>query len=322
MHRVTRRIALGIGLCAAFAALPAYAQYPNRAVKLVVPYPPGSGTDTMARYMARRLESAMGQPFVVENKLGGNAIIAAQAVIRAPADGHTLLWAANGPVTTNAALYDKLPYDPLKDLSPVARVSYSPMGLYVSAQSPYTSAAALFDAIKKEPGKLSYGMGSATYQMATEWLLSHFNGKAVGVSYKGAAPALTDLAGGQVNFVIAEYSAAVPLVQGGRLRLLAVTSDKRMPADPAIPTLQELGYKDFFQVAWWGVFAPANTPSPVVSRLEKAILQIVGDAETRSFLDKNNFAAFPGNASELRRFQESEIQREKRLVDQFSIQKL
>ncbi|MCC6197024.1 MAG: tripartite tricarboxylate transporter substrate binding protein [Burkholderiales bacterium] len=313
---------MAIGLCVAFAAMPAHAEYPERIVKLVVPYPPGSGTDTIARYMARRLESTLGQPFIVENKPGGNAVIAAQFVARAPADGYTLLWAANGPVTTNVALYNKLPYDPVKEFAPVARVAYSPMGLYVAANSPYTSVASLVEAMKKQPGHLNYGMGSATYQMATEWLLSLMGVKANGVSYKGAAPALTDLAGGQTDFVIAEYSAAAPLVKGGRLRLLAVTSDKRMPADPDIPTLQELGYKDFFQVAWWGVFAPANTPAPVLSRLEETILQIMGDAETAAYLNKNNYSAFVGKAGELRRFQESEIRREKQLVEQFNVPKL
>ena len=301
---------------------PAQAQFPEKPVKLVVPYPPGSGTDTIARYTARRLEASLGKPVIVENKVGGNAIIAAQAVINAPADGHTLLWAANGPVTTNVALYNKLPYDPLKDLVPVARVAYSPMGLYVPANSPYKTAAELFDAAKKQPMKLNNGSGSATYNIASEWLMSLVGARANGVSYKGAAPALSDLAGGQIDFVIAEYSAGLPLVQAGKIRMLALTSDRRLPSAPDTPTLQELGYKEFFQVAWWGVFAPANTPKAIISTLEQSLLAAFTDNEGKEYLLKNNFSSFTGGADELKRFQEAEIKRESRLVDQFKIPKL
>jgi tripartite-type tricarboxylate transporter receptor subunit TctC len=311
------------GLSAA-AAVGAFAQpaFPDRPIKLIVPYPPGSGTDTVARYTARRLEAALKQSVVVENRAGGNAIIAVRAVIQSPADGYTLLWAANGPVTTNVALYEKLPYDPLKDLQPVARVAFSPMGLFVPANSPYKDAKALLDATKSNPGKLSYASGSATYAIAHEWLLSLFGGKAVAVPYKGSAPATVDTAGGLVDFTIVEMSAAMPLVDSKKLRLLAVTSDRRMPSHRDVPSLQELGYKNFFQVAWWGVFAPAGTPRAVTEKLEKTLLAIYSDAETKEYLDKNNYSAFLGNAEELRKFQEAEIRRESQLVEQFKIPKM
>jgi tripartite-type tricarboxylate transporter receptor subunit TctC len=300
----------------------AHAQYPEKPVKLVVPYPPGSGTDTVARYTARRLEGALGKPVIVENRVGGNAIIAAEAVINATADGHTLLWAANGPVSTNVALYNKLPYDPLKDLVPVARVAYSPMGLYVPSASPFRTASELLDTAKKQPMRLNYGSGSATYNIATEWLLSLAGARANPISYKGSSQVMTDLAGGQVDFAIAEYSAGLPLVQAGKIRLLAMTSEKRLLNEPSTPTLQELGYKEFFQVAWWAVFVPKNTPKAIVSTLEKALLAIYSDTESKEYLDKNNFSAFLGTAEELRKFQEFEIKRESRLVDQFKIPKL
>lgn len=314
----------GLTGLSAMSGVSAFAQgeFPSKPIKLIVPYPPGSGTDTVARYTARRLETALKQPVVVENRAGGNAIIAVQAVIQAPTDGYTLLWAANGPVTTNVALYEKLPYDPLKDLQPVARVAFSPMGLFVPANSPYKDAKSLLDATKTKPGKLTYASGSATYAIAHEWLLSLFGGKAVAVPYKGSAPATVDTAGGLVDFTIVEMSAATPLVDAKKLRLLAVTSDRRMASHPEIPTLQELGYKDFFQVAWWGVFAPAATPRAVTEKLEKTLLAIYSDNETKEYLDKNNYSAFLGNAEELRKFQEAEIRRESRLVDQFKIPKM
>jgi tripartite-type tricarboxylate transporter receptor subunit TctC len=233
-----------------------------------------------------------------------------------------LLWAANGPVTTNVALYEKLPYNPLTDLEPVARLAYSPMGLYVPASSPYKTAADLFADAKKSPGKLNYGSGSATYNIATEWLMSLAGAKANAISYKGSSPTMTDLAGNQVDFAIAEYSAGLPLVKAGKIRMLALTSDRRMRSEPEAPTLQELGYKEFFQVAWWGVFAPKGTPKAVVSRLESTLLTAFKDAETAQYLDQNNFSPFIGTAAQLRAFQKSEIDRESQLVNRFNIPKL
>lgn len=293
--------------------------YPDRPIRLIVPYPPGSGTDTVARYTAKRLEKNLSQSIVVENRPGGNAIIAAQAVIQSKPDGYTLLWAANGPVTTNVAMHKKLPYDPLKDLIPVARFSLSPMGLYVPFNSPYKSATELFDAAKKDPMSLNAGSGSATYNIATEWLLSLADAKATIINYGGSAPTIAALAGDQTDFTIVEYSAALSLVQAQKIRLLAMTTDKRFHAEPDIPTLQELGYKDFFQVAWWGLFAPAGTPAEIVSKLEQTSLEICEDEETKTWVEKQNFSQFCGSAKELRKFQESEIERETRLVKQFNI---
>ena len=202
----------------------AQGHYPEKPIKMIVPYPPGSGTDTVARYTARRLETALKQPVVIENKPGASAIIAAQSVIAAAPDGYTLLWAANGPVTTNVALFEKLPYDPLVDLVPVARTAYSPMGVFVPSTSPYKTVAELLAAAKSQPGKLNYAAGSATYSIATEWLMSESGGKATGVNYKGAAPAMADVAGGQVDFTIVELSAGLPLVAANKVKLLAVNS--------------------------------------------------------------------------------------------------
>jgi tripartite-type tricarboxylate transporter receptor subunit TctC len=321
MIKFAKFVAASVLAASAVASAPAFAQYPEKPIKLIVPYPPGTGTDTVARYTARRLEGSLGKPVIVENRPGGNAIIAAQAVVSSPADGYTLLFAANGPVATNVALYNKLPYNPLKDLDPVARLAFGPMGLFVPANSRFNTAQDLFAAAKQNPGKLNYGSGSATYNIATEWLLSLAGVSATWVSYKGAAPALSDLAGGQIDFVIADLSGALPLLQGGKLRILAVTTDQRLAALPSVPTLQELGYKDFFQVAWWSIFAPANTPKPILASLEKTLLTIYADKETKEFLSRNNYNAFVGTGAVLRQFQTAEIEREVRLVNQFKIEK-
>jgi tripartite-type tricarboxylate transporter receptor subunit TctC len=297
------------------------ADYPDKQIRIIVPYPPGTGTDTIARYTARRLEGELGKPVIVENRAGGNAIIAAQLVATAPPDGYTLLFAANGPASTNVALYNNLPYDPVKDLTPLARLAFGPMGLFVPATSPYKTAQELFEATRKQPGRINYGSGSTTYQIAGEWLMSLVGGKANVISYKGAAPALTDLAGGQVDFVIADYSGATALLAAGKIRMLAATTDQRLAGQPEIPTVQELGYKDFFQVAWWGMFAPAKTPAAVTSRLEQTLLKIYHDKDTADFLAQSNYVLFVADGKAFGEFQRKEIQRESRLVEQFNIPK-
>lgn len=298
----------------------ASAAYPERTVKLIIPYPPGSGTDTMGRYVAMRLEEKLSQTVVAENKPGGNAIIAAQYVVNSSPDGYTLLWAANGPVTTNVAMYKKLPYDPLTDLVPVARLALSPMGLYVPTASPYQTATELLDAAKNDEKKvMNYGSGSATYNIATEWLLSLADAWVTTINYSGSAPTLNALASGEIDFTIAEYSAALPLVQAGKIRLLAMTTDERFFAEPDTPTLQELGYGDFFLVAWWAVFAPANTPDNVITKLEEVLLEIAEDQKTQVWLDGRNYSKFSGTKEELLKFQKSEIERESRLVKEFEI---
>lgn len=264
----------------------------------------------------------MKQPIIIENKTGGNAVIAAQAVVSSAPDGYTLLWAANGPVTTNVALYEKLSYNPLVDLIPIARVAYSPMGVFVPASSPYKTAAELFAALKARPGAMNYGSGSATYSIATEWLLSVVDGKANAIPYKGSAQVITDLIGGRLDFAISELSAAMPAVGSEGLRILAVTPERRMPNLPNIPTVRELGYPEYFQVAWWAVFAPKGTPPSIVGQLETTLLNIFGESETRDFLEKNNFSAFVANAAELKKYQEAEVQREILLVKRFKIPKI
>lgn len=306
MKRLTTMLA---GAVLALGAQLSHA-FPDKPIRLIVPYPPGTGTDTLARYTARQLEAKLGQPVIAENRPGASGIIATQTVVSAAPDGYTLLLAANAPVATNVAAFAKLPYDPLVDLAPVAVLAQAPMGFYVYQDSPYKTVADLVAAARKDPKKLNYGAGSATYQIATEWFLSLAQASANGISYKGAGPALNDLAGKQVDFVIAEYSGAQALVQAGKLRLLAVATDKRLASAPDVPTLQELGFKDFFKVAWWAMFAPAKTPAPVVKTLQDALLEIYADPKTQAFLAQSNFISFIGDAAALAKFQKKEIELE------------
>ncbi|WP_028354114.1 Bug family tripartite tricarboxylate transporter substrate binding protein [Bordetella petrii] len=306
MNRFFRLAAL---LCAALLPPAAHAAYPEQPIRLVVSFPPGSGTDSNARYVAQQMEARLGVPVSVENRPGGNSFIAAQAVATARPDGYTLLLASNSPVATNAAMFKQLPYDPVKDFAPVARLGFGAMALAVQAGAPYRSVAELVEAARRAPGKLNYGSGSASYQIATELFLSMAGIEATHVPYKGAAPALTDLAGGQVDLVFADYGAVIPFVQAGKMRLLAVTGHQRLRSAPDVPTLQESGFDGYYMVNWTAAFAPAGTPAAVIDKLSRTLVDIYRTADAEAFLARTSWEAFPAGAAELGEFQLAEIRK-------------
>lgn len=309
MNKAMRLLALA---CAAWLAQPAataLAAYPDKPIRLIVSFPPGSGTDSNARYVAKKMEEKLGVAVTVENRPGGNSFIAAQAVATAAPDGYTLLLASNSPVATNAAMFKHLPYDPVKDFAPVARLGYGAMALAVKADAPYKTVGDLVEAARKRPGELNFGSGSASYQIATELFLSMGAIKANHVPYRGAAPALTDLAGGQVDFVFADYGAVIPFVQSGRMRLLAVTGDTRLKSAPDTPTLQESGFPGYYMVNWTAAFAPAHTPPAVIDTLSETLLAIYGTADAAEFLARTNWEVFPVGPKALGEFQREEIRK-------------
>ena len=318
----TRRALLlamaGAGLLAS-AAAPA-ADWPTRNVTVVVSFPPGSGADTMARLYARRLQEITKQTFVVENRPGANSFLAAQAVAKADPDGHTLFFASNSPVATNAVLFKAPPYDPVADFAAVARTTRGTNGIVVAANSPITSIAELVAAAKKQPKSLSYAAGSASYHIATEWFSQIAGIEALHVPYKGAAPALLDVASGQVNFAIADISAVLPLAKGGKLRVLAVSADRRHPALPDVPTAIEAGVPGFEYYNWTGFFAPAKTPQPVVDRIAALVKGVTEEPETLAFLAKVGGEVFPAGPQEFRRYQLAEIEQWKRTAARAGIQ--
>ncbi|SEJ89498.1 tripartite tricarboxylate transporter substrate binding protein [Achromobacter sp. NFACC18-2] len=309
MNKVIRLAALAGAVWLAQPATVALAAYPDKPIRLIVSFPPGSGTDSNARYVARKMEEKLGVAVTVENRPGGNSFIAAQAVATAPADGYTLLLASNSPVATNAAMYKNLPYDPVKDFAPVARLGYGAMALAVKSDAPYQSVKDLVEAARQRPGALNYGSGSASYQIATELFLSMGGVKANHVPYRGAAPALTDLAGGQVDFVFADYGAVIPFVQSGRMRLLAVTGDSRLKSSPDTPTLQESGFPGYYMVNWTAAFAPAKTPAPIIDALADTLLAIYRTPDAAEFLARTNWEVFPVGPKELGEFQRQEIRK-------------
>lgn len=258
-------------LAAAFAAGPASAGYPDRIIKIVVPFAPGGGTDVVARTLAQEMAKNLGATIVIENKPGAGTIIGTQAVASSEPDGYTLLMGTFANAV-NPSLNAKLPYDQHRDFAAVALVARSFNIVVVNPKSPIRSVADLIAAAKAEPDRLSYGTyGTGTSaHLAGELFKNLAKVNLTTVPYKGAAPAITDLIGGQIQVMFTTVASAASLIEGGQLRALAVTSAERSPAFPEIPTVAEAGVPGYAAESWYGLFAPARTPADVIDRLNKS----------------------------------------------------
>ncbi|RSZ33232.1 MULTISPECIES: tripartite tricarboxylate transporter substrate binding protein [unclassified Variovorax] len=265
----------GTLLAAVFASAspPASAQaYPSKPITVVIQYPVGGPSDALARIVAPRMQAALGQPLVIDARVGAGGNIGTDAVAKARPDGYTLLLSSSGPLAISPWLYPKLPYNPLKDLAPVVQLAAVPLVLEVNEASPARSAAAFLSMLKANPGKYSFGSsGNGTPQHLSAALLGSLAGvTATHVPYKGQAPMANDLMGGQIDFAIDSMVSAMPNLATGRLRALAVTSRKRSPLLPEVPTLEEAGVPGYEALAWYGLLAPAGTPRAIVDKLNEA----------------------------------------------------
>jgi tripartite-type tricarboxylate transporter receptor subunit TctC len=314
MHRRT----LCAGLLLAAAGFPMRvalaAGYPERPVKVIVSLPPGSGADTTARFLAQHLSQQLGQPFVVENKPGANSFIAAKAVADAAPDGYTVFVASNTPMVTNAAIFKQLPYDPVKDFAAVAPIGRFPMLIVVPNNSPFKTLPELVAAMKAEPGKLNFASGTPSYQVAMEIFHERNGIRGTPVNYKGTGPAITDLVSGVCDYSIAEVSAVMPLIKGGKLRALAIAAGQRHKDLPEVPTAAEAGYKGYEAYAWTGVFFPAKVPRPIVERIGDIVRSTLTGAEGAAFIDNLGGTLFTGSADQFAEFQRSEIETTRRIV--------
>ncbi|CAN7637017.1 Bug family tripartite tricarboxylate transporter substrate binding protein [Variovorax sp. LjRoot178] len=270
-----RRLCVAAGLAALLAA-PAVAQtaYPSQPLKLIVPYPAGGATDTLARTIGQKLQEAWGQPTLVENRPGAGGTIGNAFVAKAPADGHTLLIAITALIQ-QPMLMEKLPYDPLKDLAPVTMIARSPSMLAVPLDSPAKNLKDFIAMVKASPGKYNFGSyGAGTSSHIQGALLNMQAGiDLVHVPFQGAAPLATNLVGGQLASAFIDSASARPHLKS--MRPLAVTGTQRMPGLPEVPTFAELGYHSFDPYGWFGVFLPAATPAPVVHKLSDEIDRIL-----------------------------------------------
>jgi tripartite-type tricarboxylate transporter receptor subunit TctC len=281
-------------LIAALAALPfgALAQaWPAKAVRVIVPYPAGSTPDIVGRTLATRLQGAMGQPFVIENRTGAGGNIGAEAVAKSPADGYTLLIGVNGPAAINKFLYRKLGYDSDRDLVPVSLLAASPQMLVVTPQVGVNSFREFIDHARANPGRLSYGSvgaGSASH-LTMELLKSDSRTFIVHIPYRGFPPAVTDMLGGNIDTMFAIIPAVLPQVKAGKMKALAVTGLKRSALAPEVPSVAELGYPQLESLAWIGLLAPAGTPQEVINRLNAESVKAMQAAEVRDSLGKQGF---------------------------------
>ncbi len=273
-------------ICLMFtAAGPAAAQatYPTRAVRFIVPYPPGSGTDIVARMLGQKLADAWGQQVLVDNRPGAGAIIGVDAIAKAAPDGYTIGIADNGPLAINPALYPKLPYNPLRDFAPITLVANLPFILVVHPNVAATSVAELVALAKARPGQINYasvGNGSAVH-LATELLKTRAGIDLVHVPYKGSAPALNGVLSGEAQVMFVNLLSSQQLVKAGKLRALATGTPKRLLAMPDLPTVAEAGVPGYEYLAWFGVVAPAATPRPIIERLNADLRRVIALPEIR-----------------------------------------
>lgn len=288
-----------------FASAAVIAQpYPLRAVHLVVPTPPGSTPDTVARALAGKLQESFGQPVVVENRAGAGGNIAAEAVAKSPPDGYTLFVGINGPVATNKYLYPHLGYDSDKDFAPISLLASAPQMLVVVPQLGLRGFQAFVDYARKNPGRISYGSvgsGSASH-LTMELLKSEAKFFAVHIPYRGFPPAVTDMLAGNIHAMFAIVPGVLPHVKAGKMQALAVTSLKRSALAPDVPSVAELGFPQLESLAWIGLLAPAGTPAPVLERLSAESVRGMRAPEVRELLGRQGFDVVGDTPDEFRRW--------------------
>jgi tripartite-type tricarboxylate transporter receptor subunit TctC len=299
------------------APLLAYAQaYPSKPVKVVVTFPPGSTPDIVGRALAGRLQEAMGQPFVVENRAGAGGNIGADAVAKAAPDGYTLLVSTNGVYAINKSLYKSLPFDPDKDLVPVSLLATAPQMLVVNPSLGVGSFKEFLEHVRRNPGKLSYGSvgaGSASH-LTMELLKNDAGVLLVHIPYKGFPPAVTDMLGGSIHTMFAIVPGVLAHVKAGKMTGLAVTALKRSELAPEVPSVAELGYPQLESLAWIGLAAPAGTPQEVLGRLSAETVRGMRAPEVRNLLGKQGFDVVAGSPQEFSRWIRAEADKWGRVV--------
>ena len=317
--KIIRFLAPYLGLaCVLTALLPLQAiaqSYPNKPVKILVGYSAGGAVDTVARTLGQSLAASMGQTFIVENKPGAGSNIAVKSVIDAPADGYTLLMAANA-LAANVALYQPAPFDPERDLVPVSLVGRVPVVIAVNAAVPFATVAKLIESAKSKPGSLAFatpGNGS-TPHMAMELFARAAGISLLHIPYRGGAQAITDVIGGQVPLLAMNALEVRPHVLSGKLKVLAVLSPTRSVIFPDVPTIAESGFPGFEASVWYALMAPAATPKPIVAKLHAEVQKALNTAEVQGRMTAVGGEVLPGSAEMLAALIHSERQRYEKLI--------
>ena len=310
----------------AFAGAPATASaqqgaYPAKPVKLVIPYPPGGGTDITGRAMAQKLSEFLGQSVVIENKPGATGMIGAASVAKSAPDGYTVLFGAASEMAINASLFKTMTYDPRTDFEPVTLVATFPL-VFIAPATTNQSLKELIEAARAKPNSVSYGsIGSGSPQhLAAELLSSMAKARFLHIPYKGSGPLVQDAVGGHVDMAVSSVPPAVPLVRAGKLRALAVTSSARSQALPDVPTMAELGFAGYEFNTWVGVAVPKGTPKEVVDRLRDGMVAALGASEVQATLRDQGAVPAGTTAEQFRQFVHDEVAKSDRIVSQAGIQ--
>jgi tripartite-type tricarboxylate transporter receptor subunit TctC len=318
MNRMRRAILAS----AILAATGAGAQtFPDRPITFVVPFAAGSATDQLARALGQAVTDATKQAVVVDDKPGANAFIGAQFVARAPKDGYTVLITTNTTHAANEHLFKKLPYDPVKDFEPVTLLSQGAQILVVNNDLPVHSVQDLVKFAKAHPGKLSFGYGSSSSRIAGELFKQMTGAYIVGIPYRSNPPAVSDLIGGQIQLMITDMATGLPQAKAGKVKALGVSTLKRTPLAPDLPTISEAGVPGYAMSFWFAAYVPAGTPAPVVARLNEILSKANHSAGVAGFYAQNGFETLAGSPEELRRFQAAESQKWKKIITSAGIEK-
>jgi len=289
--------------------------YPNRPLRMIVPFAPGGSSDVVARMVGQKLSTLWNQPVVIENRAGAGGNVGADVVAKSPGDGYTLLM-ASGSVTINPALYKRMPFDTKKDLAPITNVAQGPMLVVVKDGSPYKTLKDLIAAAKARHGSINFasaGVGSQVH-LAAENFADAAGVDLQHVPYRGEALGYNDLAAGQVQMMVGNFAAASALVGPGRLRALAVTSKARMPQMPEVPTAHEAGLPGFENIGWFGLFAPAGTPTAVIQKVHRDVARVMGETEIKARLFVQGMSPAVNSTEDFTRQLDQELERWAKVV--------
>ena len=299
LHLAGALLAAALALVSATAAH-AQQAYPTKPIRMIVPFPPGGGTDILSRLVANKLTEQLGWQIVVDNRGGAGGNIGLDAAAKAAPDGYTMVMGQTSNLTINPSLHAKLPYDSLRDFTPVSVVASSPIAFMVSAKSQYRTLGDLIAAAKAKPGEVTFATtGNGTVGHLSGELIQRVAGvRFVHVPYKGSAQAFPDLLGGRIGFFLASLETAIPQMKAGAIRTLAITSAQRVPALPDLPTVAESGYPGFETATWYGILVPKGTPQPMVARLSNEIVKVLNAPDVRDRMTANGGATVaPGPAA-------------------------
>ena len=297
----------------------AQADFPNKALRMIVPFPPGGVTDIVARTVAVKLGAELGQQVVVDNRAGASGAIGAELGARAPADGYTLIMGNISTLGINPITFAKLGYDPVNSFDPISLVAVQPLLITVHPSVPAKNLSELVQLAKSQPGQLNYGTAGSSIHLAVEQFNSLAGIRMNHIAYKGSAPAITDLVGGQIQVLFDPFSSIYPQVAAGKVRALAVTTDKRATAAPQLPTVSEQGFPGFDVSSWQGIVVPAGTPKPVIQRLHRALIAVLASAEVKDKFAQYSALAAPTTPEQFSSYIKEELARWQKVAQQAGV---